>query len=350
MSFAVLVLQHDHRHPRHPQNPVPQIRTFPVALRDTSSHAATQPSWVAAAQDHGRFAMRRFTVTLALAIVVLLSLAPSSLQTRAQEATPALIPNAPGATLALNGADFYYEVYGAGDPVVFVHGGGGSGRNFVNQIPAFVDAGYQVIVIDSRGHGHSSHGPNPLSYELMASDVLGVMDHLGIAQADLVGWSDGGIIGLELGITHPERLHKVVAYGANYNPEGLITEGTPTPEFDAFIGPFFDQLVADYEQTSPTPGGFDALFAEVNALSQVAPNFSEDQLRSIRVPFLILAGAEEELIKPEHTRRLAELIPGAELIFMPGTGHFAPIQQPEDFNRIVLAYLASPDAAATPAP
>jgi pimeloyl-ACP methyl ester carboxylesterase len=107
---------------------------------------------------------------------------------------------------------------------------------------------------------------------------------------------------------------------------------------------------ADYEQTSPTPGGFDALVAEVNALSQVAPNFSEDQLRSIMVPFLILDGAEEEAIKPEHTRRLAELIPGAELILMPGTGHFAPIQQPEEFNRIVLDYLASPDEVATPAP
>jgi len=294
--------------------------------------------------------MRRLALSLALAIVVLLSLAPGGLQTRAQEATPAVTPNSPGETVSLNGADIYYEVYGAGDPVVLVHGGGGSGRNFVNQVPALVDAGYQVIVIDSRGHGHSSHGPDPLSYELMASDVLGVMDHLGIDKADLVGLSDGAIIGLELGINHPVRLHRVVAYGANYNPQGIITEGTPTPEFDAFIGPFFDQLVADYEQTSPTSGGFDALFAEVQALSQVAPNFSEDQLRSITVPFLILDGAEEEAIKPEHTRRLAELIPGAELILMPGTGHFAPIQQPEEFNRIVLDYLASPGEAATPAP
>ncbi len=297
--------------------------------------------------------MQRFTLSLSLALLMLLGLAPGSVSTRAQEATPAATPGASGETVSLNGADIYYEVLGTGDPVVLVHGGGGSGRSFVNQIPALVAAGYQLIVIDSRGHGHSSHGPDPLSYELMASDVLGVMDHLGIEKADLVGWSDGGIIGLELAINHPERLNKVVAYGANYNPEGIsegLSEATPTPEFEAFIGPFFAQMVADYEQTSPTPGGFEDLFAEVGALSQVAPNFSEDQLRSITVPFLILDGAEEEAIKPEHTRRLAELIPGAELILMPGVGHFAPVQQPEEFNRIVLEFLASSAGEATPAP
>src|SRR5215212_6530345 len=195
---------------------------------------------MAAARDYGRSVMRRLALSLALAIVVLLSLAPGGLQTRAQEATPAVTPNSPGETVSLNGADIYYEVYGAGDPVVLVHGGGGSGRNFVNQVPALVDAGYQVIVIDSRGHGHSSHGPDPLSYELLASDVLGVMDHLGIDKADLVGWSDGAIIALELGIHHPERLNKVVAYGANFVPEG-IHDATPTPELDALFSSFFGQ-------------------------------------------------------------------------------------------------------------
>lgn len=293
--------------------------------------------------------MRRFTLSLSLALLMLLGLAPSSFSTRAQEATPAATPSASGETVSLNDADIYYEVIGEGDPVVLVHGGLGSGRSFVNQIPALVDAGYQLIVIDSRGHGHSSHGPDPLSYELMASDVLGVMDHLGIDKADLVGWSDGAIIGLELGINHPERLNKVVAYGANYTPEGF-SESTPTPEFEAFIGPFFEQMAADYEQTSPTPGGFEDLFTELGELSKVAPNFSEDQLRSITVPFLILDGAEEELIAADQPTRMAELIPGAELILMPGVGHFAPVQQPEEFNRIVLEFLASSAGGATPTP
>jgi len=293
--------------------------------------------------------MRRFTVSLALATVVLLSPAPSGLQTRAQEATPALTPNAPGETVALNGADIYYVVYGSGEPVVLVHGGFAHGGVWSNQIPALVDAGYQVIVIDSRGHGHSSHGPEPLSYELMASDVLGVMDHLGIDKADLVGWSDGAIIGLELGIHHPERLNKVVAYGANYSPEGFH-DATPTPALDAFFNEFFGQMAADYERFAPDPKEMDILGAELSKLYQEAPNFTEEQLKSIPTPFLILDGAEEELIYPDQPKRLAEWIPNATLILIPDVGHFAPVQKPDEFNRIVLDYLASPNEAATPAP
>jgi pimeloyl-ACP methyl ester carboxylesterase len=281
--------------------------------------------------------MRRFTVSLSLAFVVLLSFITGGITTRAQEATPALTPNAPGETVALNGADIYYEVYGEGDPVVLVHGCCGTGEDWGNQIPAFLDAGYQLIVIDSRGRGHSSHGPEPLSYELMASDVLGVLDHLGIDQAALVGWSDGAVIGLEIGIHHPERLTKVVAYGANYIPEGVVPEADEaTPSAEATPG------------ADPAVEDMDPVFAELLALWEVAPNFTEEQLKSISVPFLILDGEEEEVIRPDQPVRLAELIPGATLVLMPGVGHFAMFDKPDEFNRIVLEYLASPTEGATP--
>jgi pimeloyl-ACP methyl ester carboxylesterase len=255
-------------------------------------------------------------------------------------ATPAATPAALGQTVSLNGADIYFEVHGEGDPVVLVHGGFAHGGAFSNQIPALVDAGYQVIVIDSRGHGHSSHGPEPLSYELMASDVLGVLDHLGIAKAHLVGWSDGAIIALELGIHHPERLNRTVAYGANFVPEGFH-ETTPSPEVAALIDDFFAQMAADYERFSPHPDEMEALGDELGALYAAAPNYSEEQLQSITTPFLILDGAEEEFITPDQPVGLAELIPGATLVIMPDVGHMAPIQQPDEFNRIVLEYLAS---------
>jgi pimeloyl-ACP methyl ester carboxylesterase len=287
--------------------------------------------------------MRRFPVLLS---VVLLALAWSS-RGAAQDATPAATPAAPGETVALNGADIYYEVHGAGDPVLLLHHGFGHGGVFVNQIPALTAAGYQAIVIDNRGHRRSSHGPEPLSYELMAADVLGVMDHLGLDKADLVGWSDGAIIGLELAIHHPERLNKVVAYGANFTPEGFH-DATPSPEIDAFAGPYFEQLFADHQRLSPEPERVEALGEELGALYKVAPNFSEDQLRSITVPVLILDGAEEEHISPDQPRRMAELIPGATLVIMPDVGHFAQVQQPEEFNRIVLEFLAG-EAIATPA-
>lgn len=259
---------------------------------------------------------------------------------RSTSSHPAATPTIPGQTVSLNGADIYFVVYGSGDPVVLVHGGFAHGGVFSHQIPALVDAGYQAIVIDSRGHGHSSHGPEPLSYELMASDVLGVMDHLGIEKADLVGWSDGAIIGLELGIHEPERLKKVVAYGANFIPEGFH-DATPTPELDAFFASFFGQMAADYAQFAPDPNEMDILGDEMSTLYTMAPNFTEDQIRSISTPFLILDGADEEFISPDQPERLAEWMPNATLILMPDVGHFAPVQQPEEFTRIVLEYLES---------
>jgi len=281
--------------------------------------------------------MHRFTLSLALTIVVLLGLAPGGLSTKAQEATPAGTLIAPGAKVSVNGADIYYEVYGNGDPVILVHGALQTGLAFATQIPALVDAGYQVIVIDSRGQGRSTHGPEPITFELLASDVLGVMDQLGIDEADIVGWSNGAVVGLELGIHHPERLNKVVAYGAQFTP-GMFVAATPDPEFDRFIGAFFETIAADYQRLSPEPEAWEDRLAEFSVLQ---PNYSEDDLKSISVPFLILDGVDEEVVPHDQPVRMAELIAGSKLVLMPGVGHFAPIQQPAEFNRIVLEFLAS---------
>lgn len=122
---------------------------------------------------------------------------------------------------------------------------------------------------------------------------------------------------------------------------------TPDPEFDAFIGRFFEGLIANYQRLSPNPEGFDALLEEVGAFDEVAPNFSAEQLKSISVPVLILDGAEEETVPHDQPSRMAALIPGVKLVIMPGVGHFAPIQQPAKFNRIVLDFVAG-QTIATP--
>lgn len=166
----------------------------------------------------------------------------------------------------------------------------------------------------------------------MAADTLGLLDHLGIAKTDVVGWSDGAIIALNLAIHHPERLDRVVAYGANFTPDGI--EFVPSDQL-----PPFERLIAGYGRLAPEPGRFEELAGVLDAPVKVAPNYSEAELRSIGVPIQVLDGAEEEFIKPEHTRRLAELIPGATLVLIPGTGHFAPFAQPTGFNRIVLDFL-----------
>jgi pimeloyl-ACP methyl ester carboxylesterase len=290
---------------------------------------------------------RSLLVAVVAALSLIVPLGPTIPAAMAQEATPAaisppqeLLPAAEleseGQTATINGIDIYYEVYGEGngDPVILLHGGLSNGDHFVNQIPALADD-HEVIVMDSRGHGRSSFDETPISYEVMASDVLGLMDHLGIDKASIVGWSDGGIIGLEIAINDPERLDKVVAYGANFDPTGVRLDVGQNAYFNAYI----EAAAAEYQENSPAPERWDEFLGNISNMWATQPNYTEEQLQSITTPFLILDGEEEEAIDLNQTKLMALLIPEAELVLMPGTGHFAMFEQPEEFNRIVEEFL-----------
>ena len=281
---------------------------------------------------------RRRVLGRSTALAAALALGGRLLPVAAQEATPASDPLAEwtaGQTATINGAALYYEVHGPADaqPVLLLHGDFANAEFWANLAPVLVAAGYRVVLMDNRAHGRSAWGDKPITYEQMAADTLGLLDYLGIAKTDVVGWSGGAIIALDLAIHHPERLDRVVAYGANFTPEGaqFVPSDENTP---------FERHIADYRRLSPEPWRFEELTEVLFALYEVAPNYSEAELQSISVPVLILDGVEEELVKPEHTRRLAALIPGATLVLIPGTGHFAPFAKPQAFNQIVLDYLA----------
>lgn len=253
-----------------------------------------------------------------------------------QDLLPAAELEAEGQTAEINGIDIYYEVYGEGngDPVVLIHGGLSNGDHFVNQIPVLAED-REVIVMDSRGHGRSSFDETPISYEVMAADVLGLLDHLEIDKADLVGWSDGGIIGLEIAIHNPERLNRVVAYGANFDPTGVRPDVGENAMFNAYV----ERASQEYAELSPAPERWDEFLTNISNMWATQPNYTEEQLGSITTPILVLDGEEEEAIDLNQTKLMALLIPGAELTLMPGTGHFAMFEQPEEFNQIVLDYL-----------
>jgi len=290
-------------------------------------------------QDRG--VSRRTALAGASALGLTLAFAPRAHHVIAQEATPASPPatTVEGQTVTVNGADLYYEVHGpaAGQPVLLLHGSLGNTEEFDGLVPALVAAGYRSVAFDARARGRSTWGDASPTFDQLAADAVGILDHLGIDQADVVGWSEGGTVALELAIHHSERLGRVVAYGASFAAEGSYAEPQVSDQM-----PPFEQFVEDYQRLSPEPERFEELLGVLPV-----PDYSEDELRSIAVPVLVLAGAEEEFFKPEHTRRMATLIPGAELVIMPGTGHFAPFAQPAEFNRIVLAFLAS-ELIATP--
>ena len=292
---------------------------------------------------------RSLLVAVAAVLSLVVPLSPVTPVALAQEATPIVVSppqdllpaaelEAEGQTATINGIDIYYEVYGEGngDPVILLHGGLSNGDHFVNQIPALADD-HEVIVMDSRGHGRSSFDETPISYEVMASDVLGLMDHLEIDKASIVGWSDGGIIGLEIAINDPERLDKVVAYGANFDPTGVRLDIGQNAYFNAYI----EAAAAEYQENSPAPERWDEFLGNISNMWATQPNYTEEQLQAITTPFLILDGEEEEAIDLNQTKLMALLIPKAELVLMPGTGHFAMFEQPEEFNRIVKEFLDS---------
>jgi pimeloyl-ACP methyl ester carboxylesterase len=127
---------------------------------------------------------------------------------------------AAGKTFMHDGIKLYYEVYGVGEPLLLVHGNGGSIADFKPQIDYFRQH-YKVIAMDSRDQGRSGDSPGALNYEVMTDDLAALIDHLKCGPVDVLGWSDGGIEALLLGVRHPESVRKIAAMAANLKPDGL---------------------------------------------------------------------------------------------------------------------------------
>ena len=238
----------------------------------------------------------------------------------------------------INGARIWYAEWGKqskAPPVLLLHGGFSNANYFGRLIPVLVAHGYQVIVMDSRGHGRSTRSDAPITYHLMADDVLALLDRLKVRKVSLVGWSDGGIIGLDLALNHPDRLARLFAFGANADVSGVKDGADKNPVFAVYL----KRTADEYRALSPTPDQWDSFSAAVGKMWETLPAFTADQLRSIHVPITIADGEHDEAIKREHTEYLAATIPGARLVIMPKVSHFAMLQNPTEFNRAVLEFL-----------
>ena len=233
-----------------------------------------------------------------------------------------------------NGARIWYAAYGTGSPVILLHGGLGHSGNWGYQVPTLIQNGYRAVVIDSRGHGRSTRDERPYTYELMASDVLAVMDTLQIEKAAFVGWSDGAVIALILAHKTPERVAGVFFFACNMDPSG-----TKEFEFGPLVQRCFARHIKDYAQLSATPDQFDQFSEAVGLMQRTQPNYSAEDLAQIHVPVAIVHSGHDEFIKREHAEYLARSIPNAEFLYLPGVSHFAPLQRPEPFNSAILAFL-----------
>jgi pimeloyl-ACP methyl ester carboxylesterase len=233
-----------------------------------------------------------------------------------------------------DGARIWYATSGSGPAAILLHGGLGNSGNWGYQVPALVASGRQVVLIDSRGHGRSTRDPQPYTYELMASDVLAVMDRLEIDRAALVGWSDGACTALILADREPHRVSGVFFFACSMDPSGT-KPFVATPVVDRC----FSRHRKDYAALSATPDQFEAFVEDVSHMMATEPNYSAEDLGRLSVPVAIVLGDGDEFIKPEHAAYLVRSIPGAEFIGLAGVSHFAPLQRPESFNRQMLGFL-----------
>ncbi|PST21940.1 alpha/beta hydrolase [Mesorhizobium plurifarium] len=247
---------------------------------------------------------------------------------------PALPPAAEQGHVEHDGARIWYSTYGTGAPVVLLHGGLGHSGNWGYQLAPLLEAGRRVVLVDSRGHGRSTRDGRPYSYELMASDVLAVMDMLQLQKFAVVGWSDGACIGLVLASEAPSRVAGVFFFACNMDPSG-VKEFEATPVIDRC----FARHRKDYVELSATPDEFDDFVSAVSEMMKTQPDYSARDLGGIRVPVAIVQAEKDEFIKRDHAAYLARSIPAAELIPLRGVSHFAPLQRPDVFNGAMLAFL-----------
>jgi pimeloyl-ACP methyl ester carboxylesterase len=248
--------------------------------------------------------------------------------------TPAPIPADRGGQANVNGISLHYAVYGRGSPVILLHGGLANLDYWGHQIAA-LKSRHMVIAMDSRGHGRSTRDARPYGYDLMADDVIGLMDVLNLPKADIVGWSDGAILGLDLAIRYSSRVGKVFAFAANTVPSGVNDDVEKNPTFAAFI----KRARQEYEKYSATPREYDSFLEQISTMWASEPNWTDAQLKAITAPVLVVDGDHDEAIKREHTEYIAATIPGAGLLILPNASHFAFLQDPDLFSYAVLHFL-----------
>lgn len=229
-----------------------------------------------------------------------------------------------GKYVDVNGVKLYYEIYGEGEPVLMIHGNGGSFICFANQVVDFSKY-FKVILVDCRGRGNSSYQKGvELTFDLQVEDISLFLEKLNIPKTNIVGWSDGGIIGLLLAIKHPEKVDKLVTSGANIFPDGALHQED------------LKKWTADLEQNNKNHEN--DLAIDLNNLDYKYPNLKFTDLNVIKSKALIMAGDHDE-IKLEHTLKIFESIPDAQLAILPNSSHFLPEKSTKLFNEIVLDFL-----------
>lgn len=282
--------------------------------------------------------MVRFPMVLAAGLLLEAACAPKAeAPVDAAKAEVRAIPYganpAAGGTFVHDGVTLYYETYGVGQPLLLVHGNGFSIGSLAAQI-AFFKEHYKVVAMDSRDHGRSSDSGEPLTYEKMTDDLAALIEHLALDSVDVVGWSDGGIEALLLGIRHPAKVKKIVSMAPNLNPGPDAFYKEADDLLRSMVGSMPDSV-------RNTPQGRREL--KVTELTLKEPSIAPTQLSRISAPTLILAG-DHDVIRLEHIVAIFNHLPNGQLGIFPNSTHMVPYDDPALFNATVERFLSTPFA------
>ena len=226
-----------------------------------------------------------------------------------------------GRSHTIEGAEIYYEVTGndSGPPLVLLHGGMGNIEDFNGLVAGLGD--FHVIGIDARGHGKSTLGTAPLSYERLERDLVAILEHLSIAQANILGFSDGGIVGYRFAMHHCAKIDKLIAIGAPYylsDDTAVILESMTPDRWDKR----FPETNIAYQQHNPRPD-FDAFVAasKMMWLDRSEAAYPGRGVKAIQCPTLIVRGDQDHLFSLTEAVELRTLIGNSHLLHLPEAGH-----------------------------
>jgi pimeloyl-ACP methyl ester carboxylesterase len=254
-----------------------------------------------------------------------------------------------GEYVDIAGLKTWFDTAGEGDPLVLMHGGLVTNDTWAAQMPAFAER-FRVIAPERRAHGHTPDVEGPLNYNDMATDTIGFIETVVKEPAHLVGWSDGGVVGLLVAIARPDLVRKLVVISANFKPGALagVAEAQESLGADP-DDPSLEMFRSLYSASSPDgPEHWPIIFAKMVEMISTQPDIKPDGLARIKSPTLVIS-SDDDMVTLEHTLELYRAIPGSELAVVPGTSHALVFEKADLVNRLVLDFLKN-DAPATMMP
>ena len=237
----------------------------------------------------------------------------------------------------VNGLNLYYEEHGSGHPLVLLHGGLLTiDLSFRALIPLLAPS-HRVIAVDMQGHGRTADIDRDSTYPNLADDVTALLDHLGIERADVFGFSLGGLVAIELGLRHPDRVDRLVLAAAQYRPEGYHDLSDPA-SVRMPTAVEFAEMEEEYRRVAPDPDHWEAFVEKLNGVVHTAPGWPADDMRRIAAPVLLLIG-DTDFVRIEHAAEMLELIPDAQLAVLPRTRHTELTQRTDALVPLLEGFL-----------